>query len=176
MHTTLWSWSFFPFIGTCLSLGTMNGGNNPPSGPGHSQTGLTPLSRPWTHQNTLQKGSPLYSPCSGTNFAKKLSNYDPQKFPCSGQVLASVCAVLELLFGSIYGPGIDKHLACVNCSKTSQMSHNFPLLTLPVFHHNFRLKTDLQFIPSATLLACYINSLTIPSTSSLCMACLHKTT
>ena len=109
-------------------------------------------------------------------FRKKLSNYDPQKFPCSGQVPAPVCAILELLFGSVHGPGIDECLVCVNCGETSQTSHNFPLLALPVFRRNFRLETDPQFIPSATLLARYINSLTIPSTSSLCMACLHETT
>jgi hypothetical protein len=128
--------------------------------------------------------SPRYSPekLSGLfssfrdEFRSRLSNHDPQRFPCQGQVSASACAILELLFGSIYGPGIEECLVCVECGATSQALHHFPLLALPVFRRNYRRKEDPRFIPSATLLARFIKSLAIPPGSSPCATCLHNAT
>ena len=108
-------------------------------------------------------------------FRRRLSDHDPQRFPCTGQVPASVCAILELLFGSIHGPGIDEQLVCTACGGTSSRSHHFPLLALPTSHRNLRLETDPRFLPSATLVARFIESLTIPPTPSLCAGCLHET-
>jgi hypothetical protein len=109
-------------------------------------------------------------------FRRQLANHDPQRFPCSGQVATSICAILELLFGSVHGPGIEESLICTRCGETSQNSHHFPFLALSIFRRSYRHETDPRFIPSATLLARFIESLSAPSNSSLCFTCLHETT
>jgi hypothetical protein len=109
-------------------------------------------------------------------FRRQLANHDPQRFPCSGQVATSICAILELLFGSVHGAGIEEDLICTGCGATSQNSHHFPFLALSVSRRSYRHETDPRFIPSATVLARFIESLAPPSNSSLCFTCLHETT
>ena len=101
-------------------------------------------------------------------FRNQLSSLDQQAFPRRGQELAPVRRILELLFGSIHGPCIKRHLSCTGCGAISQTSHNFPFLALPFFpvHH---LETDPQFVPSETLLARFIDTLSNPSRS--CSVC-----
>jgi len=103
-------------------------------------------------------------------FRDQLSGYDPQRFPRRGPVPISACAILELLFGSVLGPGVEQHLLYTNCGTISRTSQHFPLLALPVFPTDYRCKTDPRFVPADTLLAHFIESLAIPS-SSLCGAC-----
>ena len=103
-------------------------------------------------------------------FHDQLSGYDPQRFPRRGPVPISACAILELLFGSVLGPGVEQHLLYTNCGTISRTSQHFPLLALPVFPTDYRCKTDPRFVPADTLLAHFIESLAIPS-SSLCGAC-----
>ena len=108
-------------------------------------------------------------------FRHQLATYDAQRFPCQGQVPASICAILELLFGSELGPGVEETVVCTRCRNTSHNSHHFPLLAMPFSPQNHRLKTDPRFIPSATLLARFVQSITVPPSSSLCFSCLHET-
>ena len=52
-----------------------------------------------------------------------------------------------------------------------ETSHSFPLLALPVFHRTYRRSTDPQFVPSETLLARFIKSLSDPGELSPCHTC-----
>ena len=104
-------------------------------------------------------------------FRDQLSNFNPRRFPRRGQLPTSVCAILELLFGSVDGPGIERRLSCASCGATSQTSHYFSLLALPSFSGAHRRETDPRFIPSATLLTRFVESLATPPRSSLCGAC-----
>ena len=104
-------------------------------------------------------------------FRSQLSNHDPRRFPRSGRVPTSVCAILELLFGSAHGPGIEQYLLCTDCSMATETSHSFSLLALLVFHRTYRCSTDPQFVPSETLLARFIESLSNPSKLSPCRTC-----
>jgi hypothetical protein len=99
----------------------------------------------------------------------------PIQSPCTGQESAPICTILELLFGSVHGPGIEELFSCTGCGEISQTTHYFPLLGLPVFRHDYRRETDPRFIPSVTLLARFIGSLVSSPRSSLCTACLHET-
>ena len=121
--------------------------------------------------------SPEYSPerlsmlfsCLRDQLRDHLSNYDPQKFPRRGQISASASAILELLFGSIHGPGIEQHFSCAGCGAVSQTSRHFPYLSLPIFPEDYRRETDPRFVPLETLLTRFIKSLT--TCSSLCGIC-----
>jgi len=101
----------------------------------------------------------------------QLSSHNPQMFPRRGPFLASICDILELLFGSVDGPGIEQHLFCASCRTTLQVSRHFPLLALPVFPTNYRRKTDPQFVPVDTLFTRFIESLVTPSSPSPCRVC-----
>ena len=111
--------------------------------------------------------SPEYSPerlltlfsCLRDQLHDHLSNYNPQKFPHRGQISASASAILELLFGSIHGPGIEQHFSCASCGAVSQISHHFPYLSLPIFPEDYRHETDPRFVES------------LATHSSLCGAC-----
>ena len=142
-------------------------------------------SRDWTapltdHFNTLLEalGSQRHTPKSLSTlfsylrdkFRDKLSSFDPQRFPRRGQLPASVCAILELLFGSELGPGIDQDLSCPRCGVVSQISHHFPLLAFPAVSQHLRLAADPRFVPSETLLARFINVCATQS-PPLCGAC-----
>ena len=81
----------------------------------------------------------------------QLSSHDPQTFPRRGPIMASVCGMLELLFRSVHGPGIERHLLCASCGAASQVSHHFPFLAFPVFPTNYRRETDPQFVPVDTM-------------------------
>ena len=104
-------------------------------------------------------------------FRDQLSSHDPQKFPRRGPFLASVCAILELLFGSAHRPGIEQHLFCANCRTKSQVSHHFPFLAFPFFPTNYRRDTDPRFVPAGTLLARFVESLVTPSNPPQCRVC-----
>jgi len=104
-------------------------------------------------------------------FRDQLSSSNPQRFPCRGQVPTSVCAILELLFGSAHGPSIERHLFCVTCGIALQTSHPFPYLAFPFLPGDHRYETDPRFIPSETLLARFVGSLAIPPNSSSCGTC-----
>ena len=101
----------------------------------------------------------------------QLSSHNPQMFPRRGPFMASVCDILELLFGSVDGPGIEQRLFCAGCRTTLQISRHFPLLALPVFPTNYRHKTDPQFVPVDTLFARFIESLVTPSSLPPCRVC-----
>lgn len=105
----------------------------------------------------------------------KLSKFEPERFPRTGPIPASACRILEILFGSIHGPGIDQRLSCNNCGTTSQTSHHFPLLALPVFRRDYRRKSDPRFVSSETLVTRFIESLATPPSSPPCGSC-HGTT
>jgi hypothetical protein len=104
-------------------------------------------------------------------FRDQLSSLNSHMFPRRGQIPTSVCAILELLFGSTHGPGIKQQLSCTSCGATSQACRNFSLLALPMFSEDCRRETDPRFIPSAVLLARFVESLAVPPRSSLCGAC-----
>jgi hypothetical protein len=104
-------------------------------------------------------------------FRDQLSNSNPRRFPRRGQFPTSVCAILELLFGSADGPGIERRLSCTDCGATSQTSHHFSLLALSSFSRDHHRETDPRFVPSTTLLARFVESLATPPRSSLCGAC-----
>lgn len=101
-------------------------------------------------------------------FRNQLSSHDSRTFCRRGAVPASVCAILELLFGDSRGPSIEQQLLCTGCGTTSQVSHHFPLLAMPVFPMDYRCETDPQFVPADTLLARFVKSLAI---SPLCVVC-----
>ena len=89
-------------------------------------------------------------------FRDQLSGFSQQKFPRRGREPASVCKILELLFGSVVGPGVDRNLGCTRCGAVSQTSHNFPFLAY--FQQGYRQETDPRFIPSETLLTRFIDT------------------
>ena len=123
-----------------------------------------------TPDHSPEKLSKLFSSLRD-QFRDQLSTHDPQRFPRRGPIPTSVCAILELLFGPAREPGIKQHLFCTNCGTTSQISRSFSLLAFPVFPTNYRRNTDPRFVPATTLMARFIDSLAIPSSSPRCHAC-----
>lgn len=103
------------------------------------------------------------------HFRDQISSFNPQRFPRRGQVLTSVCAILELLFGSVRGPGIEQHVSCTSCGLASRTSRHFPYLGLPVLAEDYRRETDPRFAPSETLLARFVESMATKSPP--CGAC-----
>ena len=100
-------------------------------------------------------------------FRDQLTHFSRERFPRRGRAEISVCAILEVLFGSVLGPRVDRHLSCTHCGAVSQSSHDFPLLGLS--QQGYRRETDPRFIPSQTLLTRFIEAL--PSGLSLCNSC-----
>ena len=103
-------------------------------------------------------------------FRDQLSSFDPGRFPHQGMVLTSVCAILELLFGSALGSGVDWCLSCTCCEAVSQTSHYFPLLGM-LSHQDYRHNADPRLIPSETLLTRFIEALHTSTGSPLCKSC-----
>ena len=107
-------------------------------------------------------------------FRDQVSSHDPQRFPRRGTIPISISAILELLFGSVHGPAIKQHVFCTDCGMPSQISRGFPLLALPVFPTDYRRNTDPRFVPAATLMTRFVESLAT-SSSSLCRTCCKPT-
>jgi len=59
-------------------------------------------------------------------FRDRLSSSNPQRFPHRGQVLTSVCAILELLFGPTHGPSIERHLFTLPVEQCHRFLTRFP--------------------------------------------------
>lgn len=122
-----------------------------------------------SQEHTCERLSTLFSGLRD-QFRDQLSSFNRQRFPRRGTIPAPVCAILELLFGSMVGPGIDQHLSCTNCGATSQRFHDFPLLGL-LSQQDHPPETDPRFIPSETLLTRFIEALATPPGSSRCNSC-----
>jgi len=109
-------------------------------------------------------------------FRDQLSSHDPGNFPRRGQFFASVCLILELLSGSVRGPGIKhnpprikQNLSCTKCGMTSQASPRFPYLIIIAPPNNYDGDTDPQFVSLDTLFARFVES--APQSSRLCKDC-----
>ena len=122
-----------------------------------------------SQQHTSESLSTLFSYLRD-EFRDQLSCSDPQRFPRCGKLPAPICPILELLFGSELGPGVDQKLSCARCGATSRISHHFPLLAFRAVSQDLRYKTDPRFVPAETLLARFVEARATQS-PSLCSVC-----
>jgi len=63
-------------------------------------------------------------------FRDHLSHTDPESFPRSGPVPASVSHILEVMFGRVAGPYLEQHLLCGDCGVLSQAEREIRYLAV----------------------------------------------